>query len=144
MLDAWYVYDKYGIQNGFFINYTAGWENRSTADKASKKWVKENVPKSSWNDTLNGGVGDALRHCIWSCEMTQSLGQGIARDIGEMHERDNGSSASDMDQMNNQMGCFLGENNNKSCTESCLDNIDNLIIEDGSGQPHPKGPNRNW
>ncbi|MDV3441547.1 RHS repeat-associated core domain-containing protein [Pseudomonas otitidis] len=129
-LDAQYVYEKYGYLDGFIINYQAGFRSKGIAEDASLDWARKHALFTSPKD-FNGGGADAIRHCVWSCEMTRRLGGGIGRDIGEMHERDNGDSASEMDRQNNQMGCFIGENGdpNKSCTELCYHHFPDLIKE---------------
>lgn len=71
--------------------------------------------------------GDALRHCIWSCTMTETLGADIAESIASTHEvlnmtgRNFSPEESAMDQENNRVGRQCGQSNNGgNCTWKCI------------------------
>ena len=69
--------------------------------------------------------GDAFRHCVWSCMMTQSIGASAAMWLGSVHEAVNilfqnqSSADSNMDIMNNGMGVLLGEKPG-NCQIKCI------------------------
>jgi RHS repeat-associated protein len=60
-------------------------------------------------DSLHNGVGDAWRHCYWSCEMAKAIGQKCAKIIGDIDE-DAGDregqpkNEREMDEHNNSVG----------------------------------------
>lgn len=86
------------------------------------------------------GPRDAVRHCVLACSLTQRLGRDKAVSILNRHEA-NGGEADEMDNRNNQMGCFLGENSDPgACQQACLRNIDYLYTRrdaDGNILPQP-------
>jgi RHS repeat-associated protein len=55
---------------------------RSKAERASQKPTKEAPAGSGW-----GGEQDALRHCIWVCEMAKAIGEEQALEVGDLIER---------------------------------------------------------
>jgi hypothetical protein len=71
------------------------------------------------------GMGDAMRHCIWSCEMARDIGQPLAAFVGWAHEeggrlREASEKECSMDTHNNMRGREFGARNEKqSCAESC-------------------------
>jgi hypothetical protein len=90
------------------------------------------------------GPGDAIRHCVLACSLTQRLGSEDASSILDGHEA-NESRPDMMDEYNNQMGCFIGENSPVgSCESACFTNFDSLMThreDDGTfiTQPRPIG-----
>jgi RHS repeat-associated protein len=71
----------------------------------------------------NGGPGDAIRHCVWSCCMTKAFGAGGAISWGDAHE--SGSTKltdTCMDQHNNFVGRCLGFSSG-SCEEKCFGSL---------------------
>lgn len=75
-----------------------------------------------------GGYQDALRHCIWQCQVTQDLpgGAAAAWAIGYLHElkgqyvaQDNSDADREMDFHNNQCGRDIGKNEYKHCRYEC-------------------------
>nr|WP_281419310.1 RHS repeat-associated core domain-containing protein [Marinobacterium ramblicola] len=72
------------------------------------------------------GPADAIRHCVLACSLTQRLGRTDAMSILNRHE--DGGPTDLMDQYNNQMGCFIGENSDVgTCQASCFANMDDLM-----------------
>ncbi|MCX5727194.1 MAG: hypothetical protein NT030_08575 [Candidatus Saganbacteria bacterium] len=70
------------------------------------------------------GPGDAFRHCVWSCKMTQALGPETAATIGAVHEVCSpNSSNGEMDNHNNMIGISLGKNPDTNCVNACSDAI---------------------
>lgn len=73
---------------------------------------------------------DAIRHCVWSCEMTKTLGIEKAKIWGDAHECESqfGIGPDEkMDFHNNHKGRGYGEDPAvKSCESACKQNFDDL------------------
>jgi RHS repeat-associated protein len=96
--------------------------------RRADNWEKEATGgKTSDDDWIN-----AVKHCIWSCEMTKHAGFDEAAKWGDAHEcddqgnpKDDGSDSSSakssrMDQHNNEAGRFYGSKFPKQdCKENC-------------------------
>jgi RHS repeat-associated protein len=123
--DAGYDGYGHGVQARQDANNAAGRVNRGAMTEGQSQYR---------------GPADAIRHCVLACSLTQRLGRGIATSMLDRHEAF-GNDPDPMDDMNNQMGCFLGENNNEqSCEQMCLDNFDSLMTgrsPDGSNLSTP-------
>ncbi|MEJ2064468.1 MAG: hypothetical protein P8X74_14530 [Reinekea sp.] len=78
-------------------------------------------------ESASMGPGDAIRHCVLACSLTQRLGREDAMSILNRHEN---GQADMMDQYNNQMGCFIGEASNVGTFQaSCFNNMDQLMSQ---------------
>ena len=64
------------------------------------------------------GPQDAFRHCLAACRLTQDFGEGVARALGDLHERGGDTPACEMDRNNNRMGRQLGRGEG-SCEDAC-------------------------
>jgi len=79
------------------------------------------------SNELHNGRGDAYRHCVWSCLMTQHIGETMAETVGNIHEihgNKNGQPPEEerMDQTNNAVGRQCGlHQDKKSCSDRCMD-----------------------
>lgn len=73
----------------------------------------------------HNGLGDAVRHCVWSCLMAQNLGQDKARAEGAAHECPQPGDSVDakreheMDTWNNGIGREIGEREDVDCYQKC-------------------------
>jgi hypothetical protein len=67
------------------------------------------------------GPTDALRHCIWSCYLTEQFGSTTARIITDIHERCAFTTwdAQAMDLFNNVIGRDIEERFG-DCTRNCV------------------------
>jgi hypothetical protein len=99
--------------------------------------VKKVVGATSIHYVWDGGPQDdnrvnAVKHCIWNCEMTQRIGEDLAYQWGVAHECDqNGvqrsksadpkeAASSKMDLHNNEAGQFYGRQFPKmDCWNNC-------------------------
>ncbi|RKZ41932.1 MAG: hypothetical protein DRR00_31330, partial [Candidatus Parabeggiatoa sp. nov. 3] len=111
---------------GAYDAYTA-YQDSKTADKAARELMK-NDPNLGWLDWADGEPS-AYRHCVWSCLMTQHIGNEQAEDVGDIHEfwGDNSPQSSQLDQCNNQSGRDIGEKNpNGDCIQLCSNNRSSL------------------
>jgi hypothetical protein len=79
------------------------------------------VSGPEYNGTRLNGPGDAVRHCVFSCEMTQCLGGKRAKEWGDAHELNPGpKDEEEMDLANNQQGRDLcPKTNGAGCRASC-------------------------
>jgi RHS repeat-associated protein len=92
---------------------------------------------------LHNGPADAYRHCVWSCMMTQALGEKGAKAIGDQHEDagDRGvppqpKDERAMDEANNAAGRACGvQNNKRSCSQRCMDTYSNGGLNGLGGLP---------
>ncbi len=113
---------------------------RGIADEAKKDYEDRTGDNHGW---VNGPT-DALRHCVWSCEMTKAMGREVAKEFLDAHEAGapKGSDKpgeegrqetlkrekeTEMDKFNNDVGQDLGE---KNCPENCTDRC-NKALENG-------------
>jgi len=74
-------------------------------------------------DSLHNGVGDAWRHCYWSCEMAKAIGQKCAKIIGDIHEdagdrKGQPKNEREMDEHNNSVGRGLALQSG-NCADLC-------------------------
>lgn len=73
----------------------------------------------------HNGEGDAMRHCIWSCEMTRTMGSANANAAGLLHEAQGDVQARQpleeerMDLHNNACGRQLGLSPDGDCRQKC-------------------------
>ncbi|MDB5047815.1 MAG: hypothetical protein JWO30_886 [Fibrobacteres bacterium] len=73
------------------------------------------------------GPQDAMRHCIWSCLMTQDMGEDNAATAGENHENAGDAKGQTckerkMDEHNNKEGRKAGKSAGaRSCQQMCMD-----------------------
>ena len=90
---------------------------------------------------LHNGKGDAYRHCVWSCLMTQHIGADQAETVGNIHEihgDKDGQPADEriMDQTNNAVGRKCGlQQNKKDCSGNCKDALSNGELVGLGGKP---------
>ncbi len=101
---------------GFGGAWQAGVTDRSAAETAAQ---------SSGLTGPHNGPQDALRHCIWSCLMSRSIGAIGAKRIGDIHEQANNQrgqqrSEEAMDQANNAAGRNCS-NLPGTCPDLCAD-----------------------
>ena len=69
------------------------------------------------------GPGDAYRHCLASCWLTQNVGGAYAKFFGWLNETfspDPDPKERQMDESNNSAGCKFGEDPENDCQLSCL------------------------
>lgn len=68
-----------------------------------------------------------IRHCVLACSLTRRLGRSVAQQIMQGHEDANGDNDL-MDQRNNEMGCFIGDNfTEQTCEQACYSNMGSLM-----------------
>jgi len=72
----------------------------------------------------HNNAGDAYRHCVASCWMTQAFGADVAEALGNLNEGDLGGDGNDdtetaMDRYNNRCGQNLGEGDDEDCSLAC-------------------------
>ena len=89
---------------------------------------------------VQDGPQDAFRHCYWSCLMTQLIGPGAAKCIGDTHElcgTDFGSPGSNMDLCNNAVGRSLAHSDRleSDCRKSCLNALKSAKLCAAPGAP---------
>lgn len=80
------------------------------------------------------GMSDAMRHCIWSCEMSRDIGGPLSAFYGSTHEflgylRGQDSAEYDMDTHNNACGRALAEKEKHTCADACLKAFDDGILK---------------
>jgi hypothetical protein len=85
----------------------------------------------------HGGLGDAYRHCVASCWLTQNMGSAYARAWAWLNETITfGPNPPDdlaMDEYNNACGQDFGSDPDADCSLSCLSAAEN-------GQLHTMNP----
>jgi RHS repeat-associated protein len=90
---------------------------------------------------LNGGgandASDAMRHCTWSCCMTENLGEAVAKAIGDRHESDSPGPDNQMDLCNNDIGRKCGLSGSKRSCRSCCASSP---LQNGLNEPCPPPP----
>jgi len=81
---------------------------------------------------LHNGVGDAFRHCYWTCLLTRKLGQTVALDYSDYHEFSvpNPCDESIMDYANNRIGVKIGLGT-LDCETECKNNKELIVIKEG-------------
>ena len=85
------------------------WKDLYAGQKSCMKHAKDEAldvaAKEAYQGTELNGPGDAVRHCVWSCEMTRCLGEDRAKQWGDAHEDNNAPPAEKkMDLENNATG----------------------------------------
>ncbi|MGB9620341.1 MAG: DUF6973 domain-containing protein, partial [Armatimonadota bacterium] len=98
-------------------SWSEAWEAAALATQASQQAAALFPPGTGNND-----AHDAVRHCIWACEMTKAFGAYDAATVLNNHEDcvENDPCEHAMDNHNNQVGVQLGENNPPSCASACM------------------------
>jgi uncharacterized protein DUF6973 len=91
------------------------------------------------------GPQDALRHCTWSCLMSEALGPEQAKAIADEHEniderRGQPLGERQMDDANNKSGRCVAQpfdepGPKKSCIDKCLDLLRNGLLFGPGGVP---------
>ena len=108
------------------------WRARRDAGTASE------VAEEAGLTGLHNGPGDAFRHCVWSCLMTQHIGHDNAKVIGDLHENHGDQQGQPkreraMDEINNSIGRQCGMlSNNQNCQARCMS-----ALRDGRLQTYP-------
>lgn len=84
------------------------------------------------------GMGDALRHCIWSCQTSRDVGHPLSAIHGWVHEAggiargyytgDYDWREYDMDMANNRCGRDLSEKDNQTCKWACMNAYQNMAL----------------
>ena len=92
----------------------------------------------------SNGEADAVRHCIWSCCMTQALGISKSKDIGDRHE-DTAPRQPPvekcMDKGNNRVGrCLATDDPKGDCASLCKKQSKNPTSPCGPLQWPPRKP----
>lgn len=117
------------IYDAGYLGYAEGDQARKDAQQASQQVPLGNM---SAGESAYLGPRDAIRLCVLACSLTQRLGRENAASILERHER-SGRERDPMDDMNNAMGCFIGENSEPgTCQQECLKNINDLMTRRSS------------
>jgi len=123
------------FHDGGYEGYSEAVQARKDALNAVDNFTKHMRLRDKVNSVI-GGRGDAIRHCVLACSLTQRLGRKTAKSILDRHESRGPMDL--MDERNNQMGCFIGENSEPgNCEEECLKNIFDLMVMDKNNQPVP-------
>lgn len=91
------------------------------------------------------GLGDAMRHCVASCEMTKRYGEETAKtcgDMNELHLIPNTRLDREQDYQNNAIGRSIGATNPSSCYDECMAAPLRTLNESELDQVHsnPYGP----
>ncbi len=101
----------------FWLKFSSG---NADARLARNKTTGRDMPGD------RNGMGDAMRHCIWSCEMSRDIGPRWSEVFGTAHElggqlRDFPEAEREMDLHNNQCGRDVARNDKKTCFWACQD-----------------------
>lgn len=118
----------FGGPRCFVAGLLAGWQAEAALDDSP-------LP-GSW-----GGPGDAFRHCVGSCLLTQYVDAGCAAAAGLVHERRNladGDSVEQtrMDDANNASGRAEGLcGGDESCEKRCFRSLQNCQLTGLDGTP---------
>ncbi len=85
------------------------WKELYLPQKLCMKQAKDEAARankqSKFSGTTLNGPGDAVRHCVWSCEMTRCLGEQKAKLWGDAHEANpSPDEEKQMDFYNNDQG----------------------------------------
>ena len=111
-------------------NPFSAWDAKAAADIANELSYKYAIETNNVVGYHNGPA-DALRHCIWNCEMTRTIGAEKAKVFGDSHEINPPSAReTQMDLHNNKVGRELGaseqcEDKEKNCADLCKEALDN-------------------
>uniref|UniRef100_UPI003D2702F5 RHS repeat domain-containing protein n=1 Tax=Rhodopirellula europaea TaxID=1263866 RepID=UPI003D2702F5 len=91
-----------------------------------------NVSEARFPDGVQGGRGDAFRHCMWNCSMRTSVDEDCMRCVTDFHELDNIRNGGPMvhvgmDRTNNEIGLRLGRGCwlFACCADACQEALDN-------------------
>jgi hypothetical protein len=92
---------------------------KSAADAALKSARDSGLPG------LHNGRADAYRHCLWSCEMSRSIGVEKAQLVGDNHEAwgNNPAGETQMDLFNNRAGREFSSSPTP-CSSSCMQGVE--------------------
>jgi len=121
--------DPFGLESGGISGYWDGyWEGNPRFNPTEEQLWKElwapqklcmvgayrralaAVSGTEYLGSLHNGDGDAVRHCVWNCEMSRCLGASGAKRWGDAHELNQGpEDERDMDLHNNDVGRRLWE-----------------------------------
>ena len=135
--------EYFGGKNGFNPQEKELWKTLDTKEKCCMKRAydtalelqKNPAYKKGWED----GPGDAMRHCVFSCEMTRCLGvdgEKRAKEWGDAHELNpNREDSRKMDLENNANGRLIGAwVPSRTCEQGCAELLGNgrltLLPED--------------
>jgi len=103
---------------------------RFPAEGAARKFEEDyGIPHTgNWID----GLSDAYRHCVWSCLMTQTMGEEQADSVGmiqEWYSTDSRDAPIDMmDYTNNAIGREIGLRTGITCSEGCFVEMPRLVF----------------
>lgn len=103
-------------------------------------WLGSMFPQPS-----NNGPGDALRHCIWACKITQASNPVDATKFLNRHEQRDPKNQGDygpaaMDMNNNSVGVGIGSCPHADCFKNCLNALNTGGLF-GLAGPIPAGGN---
>ena len=107
---------------------------RKAALAADLAVIAAQAAERFYPNSLSGGIGDAFRHCLWSCGMAALIGQDCASKIAENHEkggdrrREQTPRDREMDTKNNATGRELAKQAGKDgeqCGALCRQAADN-------------------
>ena len=102
-------------------------------------WELQLIRGFAWYDAANAYPGNsdaenALRHCLFACELTKKLGAGTAAAILACHEKygagSNDVCDSAIDQINNNVGMRLGKPK-ANCSTSCNAEMNKIDFQNG-------------
>lgn len=112
------------------------WDEASLSEllgvKNSRDAAEAAVSGAQYNGTRWNGPGDAVRHCVWNCEMTRRNSEASAKKFADAHETGVGpqfpQDEREMDLHNNDVGRQKGKCDpckKKSCKELCEEALRN-------------------
>jgi len=107
------------------------WDCGQTAARTAASFANQagRLAQTRYPNNVLGGIGDAYRHCLWSCMMAKFLGQDCAAKIAENHENGNDRRAEQtpadrqMDTANNAAGRNLAKQGD-NCPGMCAQAAD--------------------
>jgi hypothetical protein len=120
---GWVAKNAFEGANDCVSYHVGGWKGTLAA-----AWLAFFAEQQAGDTGLPGkinGPQDAVRHCIWSCEMASDpwLGPSGAQEVSDCHEQfgqDYGGAASEMDKANNSWGRSVSHCPG-SCKDKCMD-----------------------
>ncbi len=94
------------------------WKAKSAADRALAAAVESGLPGQ------HNGKGDAFRHCLWSCDMANTIGQNSAKSVGDIHEAWSSGPRREvlMDLFNNEVGRRYS-GSGRTCAAACMSGV---------------------
>jgi RHS repeat-associated protein len=119
-----YLYVGGDPVNGWDRNGLAPTSDPLTAPFTTYSEASE-LAEAHFNEPAGGlnGQGDAYRHCLASCWLTQNVGETYAELFGWLNEqvsRDPDPAECNMDNDNNRRGREFGKDSDADCSLSCL------------------------